>query len=146
MMNFLFFLLSVLAFGIANAQYPGKPIRIVLPFPPGGPTGVVGRLLALSVSASLAAGNVRELIDVAKRNAGKLAFGIGSVGSAGLPREITVRLSGETNKALASDLRERLLAQGYELAPGTPEDFTRFQRDDMARSSKVIAEANIRAG
>jgi tripartite-type tricarboxylate transporter receptor subunit TctC len=300
--------------GAAHAQYPAKPVRMVIPFPPGGPTDVVGRLLAqkmgeqlgqnvlvenraggnatigsnevaksaadgyvllfnasiftitpllskavpydverdfsavalvakgplaLSVTASLPAGNVGELIDYAKRNPGKLAFAIGSVGSAGhlateslkrsagldllivpykgstpayqdllggqisgfidpvlgaqphwkggkvkvlavssakrlpsnpgtptlaetipgfefytwyglwgpanLPREIATRLNAETNRALASELRARLIAQGYEVEPGTPEDFARFQREDMARSAKIIAEANIRA-
>jgi len=66
-------------------------------------------------------------------------------GPAGLPRDIAVRLNAEVNKALGSDLREKLLAQGYELAPGSPEDFAKFQREDMARSGKIIAEAGIRA-
>jgi len=48
------------------------------------------------------------------------------------------------NKALGSDLREKLLAQGYELSPGSPEDFAKFQREDMARSSRIIADAGIK--
>jgi len=43
----LLLLLSVLAAAPAYAQgWPQKPIRMVIPYPPGGPTGVMGRLVA----------------------------------------------------------------------------------------------------
>ena len=295
------------------AQYPAKPVKVVIPFPPGGPTDVVGRFLAqklteqtgqnflienraggnatigsnevaksaadgytllfnasiftitpflsksvpydvqkdftaialvakgplaVSVSSSLGVNDLKELIANAKANPGKLAFAIGSVGSAGhlgtellkrtagidllivpykgstpayqdllggqiqgfldpvlgaqphwksgkvkvlavtsfkrlpsapdtntvsetlpgfefytwyglwgpagLPRDILARLNGEVARALGSDLRDRLLAQGYELSPGSPEDFVKFQREDMSRSGKIISEAGIK--
>ena len=305
----LFFLFSM----SVAAQYPAKPVKVVIPFPPGGPTDVVGRLLAqklteqagqnflienraggnatigsnevaksaadgyallfnasifsitpflsknvpydvqkdfttialvakgplaVAVSNALGVSSIKELIASAKANPGKHAFAIGSVGSAGhlgtellkrtagidllivpykgstpayqdllggqiqgfldpvlgaqphwksgkvkvlavsslkrlpsaqdtpavaetlpgyefytwyglwapagLPRDILTRLNGEVNKALASDLRVKLLAQGYELSPGSPEDFAKFQREDMARSGKIISEAGIK--
>jgi tripartite-type tricarboxylate transporter receptor subunit TctC len=308
------FFLGLLFLGISQAQYPAKPVKVILPFPPGGPTDVVGRLLAqklteqtgqnflienraggnatigsnevaksaddgyallfnasifsitpflsknvpydvqkdfapvalvakgpLAVAVSNAAGvnNLKDFIANAKANPGKMAFAIGSVGSAGhlgtelfkrsagiellivpykgstpayqdllggqiqgfldpvlgaqphwksgkikvlavtslkrlpsapdtpavaetlpgfefytwyglwgpasLPRDIVLKLNAEVNKALVSDLREKLLAQGYVLSPGSPEDFARFQREDMARSGKIISEAGIRA-
>ena len=312
-MRALIVLLAVLLSVPVSAQYPAKPVKVVIPFPPGGPTDVVGRFLAqklteqtgqnflienraggnatigsnevaksvadgytllfnasifsitpflsknvpydvqkdfttialvakgplaVSVSAALGVNNLKDLIANAKANPGKLAFAIGSVGSAGhlatellkrtagidvlivpykgstpayqdllggqihafldpvlgaqphwkggkvkalavsslkrlpsapdipavaetlpgyefytwyglwgpagLPRDILVRLNGEVNKALGSDLRDKLPAQGYELSPGTPEDFAKFQREDMKRSGKIILEAGIR--
>ena len=45
---------TVLAAGLANAQtYPTKPVTLVIPFAAGGPTDVVGRLLAQSMSKTL---------------------------------------------------------------------------------------------
>jgi tripartite-type tricarboxylate transporter receptor subunit TctC len=41
----------VLVSGAAVAQaYPSKTIRLIMPFPPGGPTDIVGRLVAAKVS------------------------------------------------------------------------------------------------
>jgi len=61
-----------------------------------------------------------------------------------LPADITHRLNAETSKALAGDMKEKLIQQGLVLTPGTPEDFAKFQNADMARSQKIITDGNIR--
>jgi tripartite-type tricarboxylate transporter receptor subunit TctC len=65
-------------------------------------------------------------------------------GPAKLPKDIAQRLNMEVNKALATDMRDKLTPQGLLLTPGSIEDFVRFQKDDMARSAKIIAEGKIR--
>lgn len=37
----------------ANAQYPARPIRLVVPFPAGGPTDIVGRTISQKLSEAL---------------------------------------------------------------------------------------------
>lgn len=64
---------------------------------------------------------------------------------AGLPAELADKLNAEVNKALATDMRERLESQGLLLTPGTIADFVAFQKEDMARSAKIINDAHIRA-
>jgi len=61
-----------------------------------------------------------------------------------LPADITHKLNAETTKALAGDMKEKLIQQGLVLTPGTPEDFAKFQSTDMARSQKIITDGNIR--
>jgi tripartite-type tricarboxylate transporter receptor subunit TctC len=161
---------AAIACTFAHGQFPARPVRVVIPFPPGGPTDVLGRLvaqkmaestgqgfvienraggnatigpveveksapdgytllfnasiftitpllstnvpynvyrgftpialiakgpIALAVTAALPVKNVNDLINYAKLHPGKLAFGIGSSGSAGhLATEMLRRAAG----------------------------------------------------
>ena len=42
-----------LASGAAFAEYPDKPIRLIVPYPPGGATDVIGRVMAQKLSTAL---------------------------------------------------------------------------------------------
>jgi tripartite-type tricarboxylate transporter receptor subunit TctC len=64
---------------------------------------------------------------------------------AGTPAEVVTRLNAEANKALAGDMKDKLEAQGLIVNGGSVADVAKFQREDMAKSQKVITDGNIRA-
>jgi tripartite-type tricarboxylate transporter receptor subunit TctC len=66
-------------------------------------------------------------------------------GPAKLPADVAAKLNAETNKALASDMRDKLVGQGLIVNGGSVEDIVRFQREDMAKTLKLITDGNIRA-
>ena len=69
----------------------------------------------------------------------------GVVTRAGVPRYIVDRLNREIIAALAApEVKERFVAQGFEVHTSTPEEFTRFVKADMARTAKVIRSAGIK--
>jgi tripartite-type tricarboxylate transporter receptor subunit TctC len=49
-MRLLFSFLLAILVGAAQAQYPAKAVRMVIPFPPGGATDIVGRVVAQKLS------------------------------------------------------------------------------------------------
>jgi len=69
----------------------------------------------------------------------------GLLAPAGTPRAILERLNGETFKLLqTNEVRERLLAQGAEPMPGTPEAFASFMHEEMAKWAPVVKQAGIK--
>ena len=60
------------------------------------------------------------------------------------PQEVKDLLNAQVNKALASDMKDKLISQGLIVGGGSIEDFRKFQADDMARSQKLITDGNIR--
>ncbi len=51
-------IVALAATTMAHAAWPDKPLRLVIPFPPGGPTDALGRQLAQALSTSLGQGVV----------------------------------------------------------------------------------------
>lgn len=71
----------------------------------------------------------------------------GVVTRAGTPRAVIDSLNREVVAALSStDLRDRLIAIGFDVFTGTPEEFARFMKEDRALTAKVIQTAGIKAG
>lgn len=86
----------------AQQNYPNRPIRVIVPYPPGGPTDLMGRL-AGEVLARRLAQNV--IID----NRGGAATAIGAELAARAPADgYTLLLSSETTFAVNPALRSKL--------------------------------------
>jgi tripartite-type tricarboxylate transporter receptor subunit TctC len=91
---------------LARAQlYPSRPITMIVPFPPGGPTDVVGRVLAERMGGSLGQAIIVENI-------------AGAEGSIGLGRVARARADGYTidlGSNSAHVLNGALLSLQYDL-------------------------------
>ena len=104
-----------------------------------------GMLRVIAVTSSSRAPNLPDVPTVGETIPGYEFYSwYGLWGPARLPADITQRLNAEVNKALATDMRDKLVQQGLLLTPGSVEDFVKFQRDDMAHAQKIITEGNIR--
>lgn len=64
-------------------------------------------------------------------------------GPAKLPAELVSKLNAAMNKALASDMRDLLMADGILPGGGSASDFAKFQAEDIAASGKIIADKKI---
>ena len=89
--------------GTAHAQsYPAKPIRLVVPFAPGGPNDILGRLVAQNVTQQLGQNVVVE-------NRGGAGGTIGIEYTVRLPGDgYSIAMGGSSNLAVAPSLYARL--------------------------------------
>jgi len=86
----------------AQQEYPNKPIRVIVPYPPGGPTDIMGRLTT-DVLARRLGQNV--VVD----NRGGAATAIGAEMAARAPADgYTLFVSSETTFAVTPGLRAKL--------------------------------------
>ena len=93
---------TVAANAPAQQTYPVRPIRLIVPYPPGGPTDIMGRLTSEVLTKRLAQ-NV--IVD----NRGGAATAIGTEMAARAPADgYTVLVSSETTFAVTPALRDNL--------------------------------------
>ena len=84
-------LMAIAGPGAAQQDYPGKPIRFITPFPPGGGTTIVARLVAQKLTESWG-----QPIIVENRPGGDTIIGADAVAKAP-PDGYTILLAGSTH-------------------------------------------------
>jgi len=106
-----------------------------------------GKLRVLAAASSERNRLLPEVPTFAELGYPKIAVSLwyGLLSATGTPRLVIDRLNREIAKILESgDIRERLLAQGADPMPGTPEAFAAFMQDEMAKWAPVVKQAGVK--
>jgi len=106
-----------------------------------------GRLRALAVTSAARSAVAPEVPTMAE--SGFPGFEVtgwfGVLAPAATPRPIVLKLNRELVRILNEpEVRDRLIAQGADPAPGTPEQFSEYIRSESQRWSKLIQSAALR--
>lgn len=92
----------LLALTVSAQDFPSRPIRMIVPYPPGGPTDIMGRLTSEVLQRGL---GQNVIVD----NRGGAATAIGAEMAAKAPPDgYTVFVSSETTFAVTPALKEKL--------------------------------------
>jgi tripartite-type tricarboxylate transporter receptor subunit TctC len=94
---------TLLAFGPAHAQdaYPNKPVRMIVPFPPGGPADLIARVMAQKLSDDL---GKQFYIENHSGAGGNIGVGVGARASADGYSLIVNSQATVTNRSLYKSL------------------------------------------
>jgi len=105
-----------------------------------------GKLRAIAVTGTTRAPALPDVPTVADTVPGfEASSWFGILAPAGTPRDIVMKINGETSKWLASpDAKEKLAAQGANVAGGTPEDFAKHIQAETAKWAKVVKESGAK--
>ena len=117
-----------------------------------GPTALPqikgGKVRALAVGSPKRSALVPDLPTIAESGlAGYDAYSwSGIVVPAATPKEIVAKLNADIVKALNDpEVKKRLLENGAEAMPGTPDQFAKTLRAEIVKWGKVVKAANIKA-
>ena len=106
-----------------------------------------GKLKVLAIGADKRHPNWPDIPSTGEAGLKGYAAGtwFGVVTRAGTPKAIIDTLNREMVIALAApELKDRLVAIGFDVASSSPEEFARFMKTDMTRAAKVIQSAGIK--
>lgn len=127
----------------------GRVPVMVSSLPSAVPQIKAGKVRALAVTSAKRSAATPDLPTVAEATGFQgyeASTWQGFVFPAATPRAIVQRVSGEALKVLAMpDVRDRLRDQGYETVGSTPEQFAAYIKSELAKWSKVIKGAGIKA-
>jgi tripartite-type tricarboxylate transporter receptor subunit TctC len=131
----------------ANAQdYPNKPIRFVVPFPPGGPSDIIVRVVGQKMQELLG-----QLIIIDNRAGAGGVLGTDNVAKSE-PDGYSIALSSAGALAISTSLQEKMLYDPLkDLAPITlvakvPELLVASTRFPVANVKELIALAKAKPG
>lgn len=112
--------------GTHAQTYPHKPVRLTIPYPPGGDPNIVGRLIAAKLYE-------------------RLDKWWGMLAPAGTPTPIVNRLTTELKTILASDeIKKRFLNEGAEVDYLGLAEFGLFLQRETTKWASVVKKANIK--
>jgi tripartite-type tricarboxylate transporter receptor subunit TctC len=133
--------IALVLFGhsLVHAQwYPAKPIRLIVPFPPGGGTDLVARALAQKLGENA---GIKVVVD--NRPGGNTAIVRSS--RRDRRRAIVERLNAEFVKVIAApDFKAWLMNQGAEAVTSTPEEFAAFVKAEIAQYAILVKKSGFR--
>ncbi|HVZ46595.1 MAG TPA: tripartite tricarboxylate transporter substrate binding protein [Ramlibacter sp.] len=106
-----------------------------------------GKMRALAVTSAKRVADLPQVRTVAE--SGYKGFEsvtwFGILGPANLSKDIVSKLNADINKALKdAELKKQFDAQGADILGGTPEQFARLIRDDVARWGAVVKESGAK--
>jgi len=114
--------------------------------PSGWPQVKAGNLRALGVTTAKRSGAAPSVPTIAESGLPgyDMATWYGLVAPANLPENIRIRLNKELQIILADPkFKDKLIAQGADPMPGTPEQFSQFIKAETEKWRKLIAQSNI---
>ncbi|MBU3631026.1 tripartite tricarboxylate transporter substrate binding protein [Polynucleobacter sp. AP-Melu-500A-A1] len=114
--------------------------------PSGWPQVKAGNLRALGVTTAKRSGAAPSVPTIAESGLPgyDMATWYGLVAPANLPEPIRNRLNKELQIILADPkFKDKLIAQGADPMPGTPEQFSQFIKAETEKWRKLIAQSNI---
>jgi len=75
-----------------------------------------------------------------------IATWYGLMAPAGISHDLVARIQRDTARVVNQpETRERLIGMGVDIIASSPEEFSKFLRDEIARYTKVVKDAGLKA-
>ena len=106
-----------------------------------------GKLRALAVTSTSRAAALPDVPTIAESGVPgfEASSWFGLLAPAGTPRNVVTKVNGDVAKWLASpDAKEKLAAQGANVAGGSPEDFAKHIQTETAKWAKVVKDSGAK--